>query len=394
MKINENIIDRMKTEVHNSSLSINPQLNQNDISVGKMVDTQSDKLTISNDGLNLYKDSIKAEASHLEVMNINAEEVKQTEKSSNPLLQWAFIDSAIAFRDELESINASDRSLEEKEQVMGLLEGVYLDDVGKTVDEIVDTFENFFNRGSATLGTYSEDQVEDLFDGDAFKSHLLTMVSDSWYSILSASEPQDSEVIYNNLIGDGTQASQLEKMTFRDMELLSEYMSQSFVMDESITVESVGLGSYLAHEESLKNKWIESSGLSYVVKGAVYEVNNRISEGKMRNEGFLEEFRMYHEQMKGYDIALMLLLKRLSKIGVRIDAIRENNGITPDNKLLLISLHRKNEITMQYNEIRSAKAQAEKEFNELDNNKHKIVEKDSYKHTKAEYEKTMKELSQ
>jgi len=394
MKINGNIIDRMRAEVHNSNLPVNPQLNQNDISVGEMADKESDKLTISNDGLNLYKDSIKAEASHLEVMNINSETVKVNEKSSNLLLQWAFIDSAIAFRKELEAINVSDRSLEEKEQVMSLIEGVYLDNVGKTVDEIVDFFDNFFDRGSAILDIYSEDPLEDLFDSDAFKSHLLTMVSDSWYSILSASEPQDSETTYKNLISDSTQTSELEKMSFRDMELLSEYMSQSFVMDESITVDSVGLGSNLAYEESLKTKWIESSGLSYVVKGAVYEVNNRISEGKMRNEGFLEEFRMHMEQMNEYDIALMLLLKRLSKIGVRLDAIRENNGITPDNKLLLISLHRKNEITMQYNEIKSAKAQAEKEFNRLDNNKHKIVEKDSYKHTKAEYEKTMKELNE
>jgi len=393
MKINENVTVKARTEIHNSSLPANPQINQNDNEVEDLVDKQSDKLTISNDGLNLYKDSIKADASSLEVMNIEAEEVKQSKGSSDPLLQWAFIDSAIGFRNELEQIEASDRSVEEKEQLLNQLESIYLDSIGESIDDIVESFDQYFDQGRAILDFYSEDPVEDLFDADSFKNHLLSMVSDSWYSILSASEPQDSETIYSNLIGDSTQTSQLEKMSFRDMELLSEYMSQSFVVDESITIEKVGHGSYLAHEEHLKNKWIESSGFSYVVKNAMYEVNNRISEGAMRKEAFAEEFRMYNDQIKEFDIALLLLLKRLKNIGVRIDAIRENNGITPENKRLLVWLKNKNEITNQYNQLREAKAQAEKEFNQLNSNKHKIVEKDSYKLIKFGYEETMRELS-
>ena len=99
---------------------------------------------------------------------------------------------------------------------------------------------------------------------------------------------------------------------------------------------------------------------------------------------------MFTNNMEQYDRMLKNLMNMLQRFGLIIDDIKEEFGISPKNKRLLKYIGRQQDVAEQYDALKAEKDREQRAFAELESNKHNIMETDSYKRVKAEYDQEMK----
>lgn len=391
MQINNNIISTTNTNAVEQTLIQNTPSATEELSQGISPFIITDQVTISEEGLNLYKSLIEEDSLDLNnviIASTDAEFVLGEYRNySEQFVHNMFIDAALDYKKQLDQINSTEETVDTVLTIK-LLNETYANDIKKNINEIANVIDHYFDGGRVLNDIYFENPLDDLFDKVAFKEHLTKLVLEIKDYVVNAKEPLLAEDINNKLM-NGAETTSLEKMSYSDMKVLYEFIKEPIIFDDSINKNSTDPGKYIATNEKSKNQRVRDLNLSSQIKNSMYMVHRRISDGEMRSLAFLERIKAYKEELQEADRLLQELMKKLYKISLRIQSISDNFGISPNNKRLMTLLSRSNDLTENYNDLKHSKTEKENDFIHLNTNKHTIVNTDTYKRIKSQYDEEM-----
>jgi len=378
---NSNKLDSHSIQFSSLQNSQNITINQ-DTSKDELMEIK-DYIQISEDGLiNHDLDNYtfnKIEVSFGDDFQENlAEQLKED-------AEWAMIGSAIEYKEKNIWIEENATNDNQKTRMLSELQRSYSNEVGTIINTLGQHLDSFFDSANALINRYSKEEVDDIFDIEKFKGHLADMAIKAKDFSLESNVELSKEDIKEALFNSNTESTQLEHMSFDDLIGVIDYITPSDRLDLVDSL-SDNYGEYLAQKDYETEKKIDDMDLSAVVKNALLEVNSRDTEGQMRNTAFGIERKNYTEAIAEYDEELERLLARLRKYSAMLKEIEDKHQVDPDNKHLMHILESEGLLRDQISQLKEEKDKVEKDWNSLDNNKHTITEKDSYKRIRAEYE--------
>jgi len=381
MQINKNAIFPTAT--------LNQQSQNNDWGIDKEVFDKlrqlviKDKIDISEDGKKLLDSSTDLDLFDPANIKVWENEFDIDGVSSETAIEDLFIDSAIEYKNERMRLEGANDAVRVQE-----LDAAYMNNLKQEVDRIANHLDRYFDRGTLLNDVYGEEPQKDLFDVDLFKGHLTTSVLAVKDEVMKMDGP-DSEGIHKDLLSNQRTTS-LEQLSFNDLKELYRFTTEPLKFGDSIDQYDIGSAKKIAVKEKELNKSIRKLSLSDTVKNAMYTVNKRVSQGMLKHVAYKNEEKMYANDMEQYDRMLKNLMNMLQRFGVIIDDIKEDFGISPKNKRLLKYIGRQQDVAEQYDALKAEKDREKQAFAELESNKHNIMETDSYKRVKAEYDQEMK----
>ena len=345
-----------------------------------------DKMTISEEGKDLLKRLSDDDL-------LNSENIKKWENefdydtrpsySKKEEIDNLFIDLALEYKNKLKDLG----NLNNNEFNIQQLNEKYMNELDEKINNIADEIDGYFDMGKFLSDVYSKEPSEDLFDKDLFKDNLKSSILEVKDYIMNSDETSREEIYENFLSGQKTKS--LEKMSFNDLKVLHNFINEPKKVTNLFDKYSSTLAKDIADREKELNQKINGLDLSDTVKNSMIKVNHRVSDGKLKHIAYMEERDNYKKNMEKYDKLLERLLNRISMINETLEGIKENQGISPDNKRIFKYLGMKEQLTEEYKTIKKEKDEKEKEFTYLNDNKHTIVEHDSYKKIKEQYDKEM-----
>lgn len=352
------------------------------------------KLSASNiiDEINISEESQKLLDMALNNDMLNPENIKTHENDTSlifgdlfldKMIDDLFFDSAFEYKDQLKKLQAR----EDTSVQISKLEKTYIRDLEKSINRVAGALNSYFDKGRYMNEMFSEEPIEDLFDEDLFKENLKTSVLEIKDHIMNTEKPQRNEVIES--ITAGQRTNTLESMSYHDIKVLYKFSKKPPKFGDSIDNYDVQALDKIISKEKDSNKEIMGLPLSEIVKRSMVKVNNRVSEGLIKYVAYKEEQKNAINEMQEYSRMIQHLLKRLKMIGLAIDKIEENGELSPSNKRLMRYLERKEGLTEEYNGLKAEKDRRETTFNNLEDNKHVIVETETYKIVKAQYDEKM-----
>lgn len=345
----------------------------------------NDEMNISEEGQELSKllfDQEMLDPENIKIWENNFDIINR-DSSSEKLIDDIFIDLSLDYKNKLKELEASGGS---EGDILKLNE-TYINDLEQKINSIADDLDSYFDRGRSLSEVYSEEAVEDLFDEDLFKDNLRTSIL-SVKDYIMNSEESSPEEIYENLLS-GQKTTSLEKMSFNDLKVLHSFIKEPPKFGDSINRYNGNSVEKIADKEKEMNKRVRELDVSSIIKDSMFKVNQSVSDGMLKHIAYMEEQDKYENDMQEYYRLLNNLLSRISGIKEIIEAMKEDQGVSPKNSRLIKYLGMKQELTEQYKKIKSEKNERVKSFTSLKNNKYTIVEYDSYKGIKAQYDDEM-----
>jgi hypothetical protein len=344
-----------------------------------------DEVVISDEGQNLLESSSKKDMfdpSNIKVCESDIDfEIKR--QFFDELIGNLFIDLALDYKNQITKL------VDSKDNALSIerLNEAYKNYTENNIDRIANDIDSYFDKGRGLSDLYSEEPLDDLFDKEVFKDNLKTLIIDTKDYIMNTDEPFQEDILEKLMSAPKT--TELEKMNFKDLKVLYNFIMEPTKFGESINQYDINSAEKIANKEKNLNKSIMTLNLSSNIKNSMFKVNSRVSDGMLKHIAFTYEKEMYTQEMEVYNLLLQNLMNRICKIGLSIQSIKENQGISLKNKNLLKYLGQEQKFKEHYNELKNEKNNKEKEFTYLDNNKHKIVELDSYKKIKVQYDECL-----
>jgi hypothetical protein len=385
MKIVNHFVSNIKTSTETPK-SFDAKINQklSDKLAAFMI---KDDIQISDKGLVLLESN--ADKDKLDFKNVK---VKMSDNdfdsiiknySSNKIIDRLFIDSALKYKNELMSLEKSTDSAMNINQ----LEATYIDNLDFTINRIASGLDRYFDKGQYLSDVYSETPLDDLFDKELFKENLIASVIEMRDYVLESDEPSREDL--EKKLAKGSKTTSIENLAFNDLKVLYKFTKEPPEFGDSIDQYDTNSIKKITSKEKKLNERIQFLNLPEIIKKSMVEVNRRVSDGMLKHVSYQFEQDNYIYEMQEYDRMMQQLLKRLYNIGLSLDQIQQDQGVSPENKRLLRLLDRKETTTIEYNELKSRKDDREKEFKNLENNKYAIVKTDIYIKVKGAYDKEM-----
>jgi hypothetical protein len=179
-------------------------------------------------------------------------------------------------------------------------------------------------------------------------------------------------------------------MSFNDLKAVYKFVNTPVEIDKDITEFDGQSGERIARQEKELNRRLDDMNMSGVITGSLRNVHKRMSDSYMKHTAFKYEEETFENDMLGFDKKLQAIYERLKMLGMYMDEVKENYGVSPDNKRLINLLSRKQALDEEYRNVLEERSKRQQEFNQLDSNKHTIVDKESYQAVKGTYDKEMK----
>lgn len=344
-----------------------------------------DEVVISDEGQNLLESSSKKDMFDLSNAKVWKSDIDFGIKrqSFDELIDNLFIDLAFDYKNQIMNLVDS----KDNEQSIERLNEDYINYIENNIDRIANDIDSYFDKGRGLSDLYSEEPLDDLFDKEVFKDNLKTLIIDTKNYIMNTDEAFQEDILKKLMSAPKT--TELEKMNFKDLKVIYNFIMEPAKFEDSQNQYDINSAEKIANKEKNLNQSIVTLNLSSNIKNTMFKVNSRVSDGMLKHIAFTYEKEMYTQEMEAYNLLLQNLMNRIYKIGLSIQNIKENQGISPKNKKLLKYLGQEQKFKEQYNELKNEKDNKEKEFAYLDNNKHKIVELDSYKKIKVQYDECL-----
>lgn len=344
-----------------------------------------DEVVISDEGQNLLESSSKKDMFDLSNAKVWESDIDFGIKrqSFDELIDNLFIDLAFDYKNQIMNLVDS----KDNEQSIERLNEDYINYIENNIDRIANDIDSYFDKGRGLSDLYSEEPLDDLFDKEVFKDNLKTLIIDTKNYIMNTDEAFQEDILKKLMSVPKT--TELEKMNFKDLKVIYNFIMEPAKFEDSQNQYDINSAEKIANKEKNLNQSIVTLNLSSNIKNTMFKVNSRVSDGMLKHIAFTYEKEMYTQEMEAYNLLLQNLMNRIYKIGLSIQNIKENQGISPKNKKLLKYLGQEQKFKEQYNELKNEKDNKEKEFAYLDNNKHKIVELDSYKKIKVQYDECL-----
>lgn len=326
-----------------------------------------DEINISKEGQQKLDDLTNIQTYEIDI------EILMTSDSPEDMVNNLFVDAALKYKEKLSELTDPTQ--------IEALNAAYMKSIENSIDRIASDIDGYFDRGRILGDQYAEKPLEDLFDKEAFAENLKASVLKVRDDIVA--NDWSEEEIQSHLAEQ--KSSSIEELSFEDLKGVYELVKMSPPENDY----DLSSGEDIAKREQDLNQRVRDSNVSYIVRHTLYQVHERESQTYMKHAAFEEEKEMFQEGLLGFDEELMSMWERLRQLGVVIDEVKENFGINPNNKRLLNLLSRQEALTEEYNALKEERSKFKEAFDSLDRNKHTIVEKDSYKRIKAEYDHEM-----
>lgn len=372
-----------------------PRLNQNNsmlinmtpIPITKLNQSPYDKINISKNARNLYLESLNH--NDIRIASVKEEIYQGPNEYKN--LDDEFTRISKKYKTDIDKINSSNLSDEEKAEHIGKIEKSFTNEIDISIDELSEELDNYFDGGQALLQKYSKDELEDLFDEDEFKSNFKSKARKLVDTVINSSRSQGAKEIYKRIVDNSKQALETEDMGFSDVTTLHKAINDKEYgrgLELDIKANS---GVNLALIESNKNEFMNLIPLSDKMKESIYRVNKRISEGKMRDEAYNDELKKHIEKLKAINEKLEFVEKKVERIDKIVKRRGDDYGVSSKNKLLLDSLKIESKVLSEYLGVKKERSDLKNKFSKLSSNKSRIITFDSYKRLRAYYDEALSE---
>lgn len=338
-----------------------------------------DEINISKEGQELVegtKDN-ELDLNDVKVWKLDVD-FKIMGSSPDETIDELYVDSAYKYKEEMMKA--------ENQEEMDAIEKAFMRDLESNIESVASTIDRYYDRGRVMGDTYSEKPLEDLFDKDLFKENLKASVLETRDKVMNSDLTEDE--LRTEL---GSQSTlKVEDMSFNDLKAVYKFVNTPIKYDKDITKFDNQSGERIAKQEKELNRRLDDMNMSGVVKGSLRNVHRRMSDSYIKHTAFKYEEETFNEDMLGFDEELKAIYERLKMLGLYMDEIKEKYGVSPDNKRLLNLLSRKQALDEEYSNVLEERSKRQQEFNQLDSNKHTIVDKESYQIVKESYDKEMK----
>lgn len=377
MKIDNHMISNFKTPFASNSKEMEVLPNKELFNKLRFLEIQ-DRIDISKDGQKLVdgtKDD-QIDLNDVKVLKVDVD-FKTIGSSPDEAIDALYMDSAYKYKEEMMKA--------ENQEEIDAIEKVFMRDLESNIENIANAIDSYYDRGRALGDIYSEKPLEDLFDKDLFKENLKASVLNIRDQVMNSDISK--EELQKKLSKQNT--LKVEDMSFNDLKAVYKFINEPIKVDEDITEFDNQSGERIAKQEKELNRRVDDMNMSGIITGSLRKVHKRMSDSYMKHVAFKYEEETFEEDMLGFDEKLHAIYERLKMLGLYMDEVKENYGVTPDNKRLIGLLSRKQALDEEYRNLLEEKSKRQQEFNQLDRNKHTIVEKESYQMVKESYDKEM-----
>jgi hypothetical protein len=351
--------------------------------------TNFDLLEISKEGM-LKIEELKAGDAH-EIEMESLEGVLSRDQKA--YLEEAVFGSALEYKKQHDWILKNTQDEDQKNKMLEALNKVYISRVGSAVQEIGIKLDNFFDQGRNRLQQFSEEEVEDIFDVDIFKSQIADKALLAKEYVMTSETTVNVDAVKAYVRENEKQTNAIEQMTYEELEAVIGFIDSYNDTTSQVEIDESSGGKYYAQVDSAINTAISKLNVADRVKDALIENQQRNSEALMRSAAYSETMDFYDSTLEAFQERLNKLMGRLGIIQSRLDGIEEDGGIDHNNKRLLGLLAFQSEISEDIRLLKDEARNIEIEKGDLSEHPEKVVETDSYKRIKAEYDEEKEKLA-
>ncbi len=348
-----------------------------------------DLLEISKEGM-LKIEELKSGDTH----EIKIESLESwSSMSTGEYLEEAVFGSALEYKKQHDWILKNTQDENQKNKMLEVLNKAYISRVGSAVQKIGTQLDNFFDQGRSKLQGFSKEEVTDIFDVNVFKSQLAEKALSAKDYVLSSETTVDIDAVKQYIRNSEKHTNSVEHMTYDDLKKVVGFIDSYNDIKSQVEGNESSGGKYYARVDEAVNTAISKLNVASNVVDALTENQQRKSEGLMRRDAFSETIGFYDSTLKAFQERLKRLMGRLAMIQSRLDGIEKDGGVDPSNKMLFSLLEFQSALSEEINSLKDEVKNVENEKRSLSENPETIVEKDSYKRIKAEYEEEKEKLS-
>lgn len=314
------------------------------------------------------------------------------EKAGEKLIEDVIIGYAKDYKAEYESIKNSVLNESQKKEQIEILNNEYAKNIDKDSEEISKMIKGYVDYGSKMMNSFSDETYSSLVDQDVLKEHIQVMARGVKALLLNSDGNVSNSTIQNKLEKFEQSNKDLSKIGYSDLVQVSGYISESFHKSGIYSNKRL-TGASIADSEASRIETIDSMDASEGVKNLLKESETLRSEAEMRVSSYMEMQYEHEKTVESLAKELELYQNRINMIEERIENISDSGEIDPKNDWLLHLLDQKSSFKEPMDKILGQIEGLNKAWDDIRNNKEKIIETDSYQKKRSDYMERKEMLS-